>query len=266
MPDIQVILQTINRELSPPIQAVKKGVETYLPESNEQACIFWESAALIHLTVVTLKNLPYVLLANGFGINDFFHFISSKTNYLELACISIASAVYNFFLAIFYTGMMAVTLGLSTQFNYSCKKHWMHIVYSITTLAISIIGVVSPFVGMILTVRLYFHYYRVLKSNYKNDLSNFEAPLVRQIKNAFLQNKNAIEDSIYDLARDRYDKEFGPSLEEIEKRIRKATKMDDLVNLGIFMWYKFPQMKNEKEPQRVRRWGNNSPAAKDNYN
>lgn len=253
MSDVQGIIQTINRELALPIQAMKKGVETYLPESNDQAWIFWESSALMQLTVVTLKNLPYALLANGFGINDFFHFISSKTNYLEVACISTASAVYNFFLAIFYTGMMAVTLGLSTQFNYSCKKHWMHIVYSITALGISIIGVVSPFVGVVLTVRLYHHYYQVLKSNYKNDLANFEDPLVRQVKNAFLQNKNTIEGSIYDLVPDRYDNEFGPSLLEIENRLERAKKVEDLFNIFIFIWYKFPQMKNDRDIPPLKR-------------
>lgn len=265
MADVQGIIQTLNSELAPTIQAVKKGIETYLPEATQEAWIICESAALMQLTVVTLKNLPYSLLAHGFGINDFFHFISSKTNYLEVACISIASAAYNVFMAIFYTGMMAVTLGLSTQFNYSCKKHWMHIVYSITALGISIIGVISPFVGMVLTVRLYFHYYQVLKSNYKNDLANFEDPLVRQIKNAFLQNKKTIEGSINDLVPDRYDKEFGPSLLEIDNRLKRVTKMDDLINLFIFIWYKFPQMKNDLQPLN-RRGKNNSPAAKDNYN
>lgn len=269
------VVQTIDTQLAPAIQSVKKGIENYLPKCNEQTWVFLESTSLIQLTGVTFRNLPYVLLANGFGINDFFHFISSRTNYLEVIWISAASTAYNIFLTVFYTGMFAITLGLNKHISYCCKKHWMHIAYCISALGIGTVGFFSPFVATVLTIRLFHRYYLVLKSNYKNDLVNFEDPLVKAIKDAFLQNRNRLITWTHDQLPDRFDKEFYPSLLDIEQRIKYAKKMDDIVALIIRIWYEFPRMQpkdsslkseeinlNNKETPKL---APKSPAPKDHY-
>jgi len=230
-------------EFSPMMTSIRDGLERYLPEFSEKGVTVLRSSALAHTAFAILKNVHYSFFASAFGVNDLPHVLSSRVANVETALISAVSAVHNLFFAVFYTLLVVATLGLSYTVAAHCREHWVNGIYGVVTTSIGMVSVLTPYYGTGLNLLFFRSIWRSLMSDYQHDLNLFERPLLRKVKAIWKENRTLIFDftrlKVGDL---RFQNEFKPSLNHIEKKLYESEKMDNLVDLMVDIWRRFPKM------------------------
>jgi hypothetical protein len=114
-PPIEQPTQSLN--LDPIIPALFRTIrEIDLARPLKAAANCLDSSALANVSLVSLKNAPYVLAQKTQRGRSVFpqwldNGVSCRLRYLEAAVTSMASLVYNFVFATFFTAASLVTLG-----------------------------------------------------------------------------------------------------------------------------------------------------------
>ena len=228
---------------TPFIASLLEGIYRYLPTTTENAKDILFSSSLLQVTYATLRTAPYALQAHEFGVNDFAHLISSRVAYLEAALLAVASTVHHFFMAVFYTAIVIITIGFSQNINRDCSRHWSHIYYGITACGIGLVGVAAPYYGYYANAGVLYYLWISLKADYRHDLNRRERQLVQQIQNVVKIHRTDIYNYFRASFSDgRYQQFFRPSLAYIEERLGLVQRMDDIFDLLIEAKQRFPNM------------------------
>lgn len=209
----------------------REGLHNYLPDSSQRAEVVLASSALVHTAYTILKNLQYSVLTQV-GVNTLPQMLSARVSFLEGALISGASTIHNLFFVVIYTALLFATLTLSQNLARDCHKHWISGFYSLYTTGISVVGVITPYVGTGLTYYLFRSIWNSFKRDYGNDLYEFERPLMSHVKWIFNRNHTYIFDTLRGHYGDeKFRNEVQPSLDYIQKQLKAARKVDDLIGL-----------------------------------
>ena len=230
-------------DFSPVLTSLKQGIQKYLPYSSSMGSKIFTSSALLQLSSASIENLPHVFLGKKMGNNMIWGFFSSRVTYLEAGLLSLASIIHNFVMAQIYTMAVICTLGLSDSLNFSCEKHWSHLGYGVIATGISTVGAVVPLGGIYLYSQWILRFVRSFKSNYQHDVNLFERQLIKEIKSIFKKHRPLIyKFTEARTEKHRFQAEFKPLLQYIEKQLKESKKMEDLVNLLFQIRDRFPKM------------------------
>jgi len=240
-------------------------------ESSEKGRIYVESLALREIVTVSLLNVPYSVTGEKFECfySNFVEFyqslslmqaISARASFLEVSFVSVASFVHNFVMALFYTGLVIVTIGHSKNINYHFHKHWVHTGIAAAALAFSVAGVVYPRFGVGLTgYWVKESIWSGLKSMFASDVENHQTSIVKKIKEYFKKHRTFI----YEFNRARHnDSKFAtevePSLQIIEKKLfgesekeAGATNIEQIIAIADLVYKDWPRLRTvrEEDPQ-----------------
>lgn len=231
-------------ELSLIFHSLRQRLARYLPESSERSQVILQSSALFQVSYATLKSIPYAILSDDLGTNDFGHMLSTRITYIEAAVISLSSTVCNIAFALLYTALSFATLGLSTSMNFAMRKHWHHVTYALASTGIGLVGMVTPYYGAGLNVYLLYATLNMMKKCYGHDVHLFERPLLNELQDiarnyapiAYNYTREKVKNDL------RYQELLKPSLEYIERKIHTAERMDDLINLALEVRAQWPKV------------------------
>lgn len=100
------------------------------------------SKALLLTAQTAARSLPYALDVRK--LNTWYEAATTRISYLEGAFLSVASAVYNFFIALGASVLRLATLNQVDAFKSAFKKYWSNTALAIACTGVSAVGVVSP--------------------------------------------------------------------------------------------------------------------------
>jgi hypothetical protein len=106
-----------------------------------------DSSSFLNVSLVTLRNLPYVLWSDSPLVQEFSNAISCRLHYMESGLMSIMSCVHNVAFAVAFSAASLVTLGQVKEVAEQTSKHWIHTALAIVAMVISAAGVLSPQLG-----------------------------------------------------------------------------------------------------------------------
>ena len=213
-----------------------------LPDTMKHILLLVTSLPLVQLSAVTLKNLPYVLMAKQFEINDLCHALSSRVHFLEGALLSMASTIFHFAIAVLYTGIALMAAGLSKNLNYSSEKHWSHFAHGLLSTITGLIGTLVPYFGAGLYAYQVKVYALQLEDCYSEDLQLYENQVLLGIKEIYQRNRRAL-DTFGKWWFDTFLKiKFTPFIEYVDKSIESAEDMEAMKKLVLRIWRKFPRI------------------------
>ena len=248
--------------ISKAYQAYEDILLRYLPESSGRAYRILESTALLQITYASLKNAPYAFAGSQLGIYDVCHMLSTRVTFMEASLLALASVVHNAFFTVVYLGLMVMTLGFSDHFVYCFSKHLNHTIDGLVAFGIGIVGVVTPYYGVGLTVMLLISKMKGFMKAYRDhDLYKFETDLLASIRD-FVDKYQVYAYNLGHAAHKehQYQTEIKPSLDYIKKKILIAGKMDDLLDLLIEIRDRWPKLNVAPVPV-----SKSSPAAHQHY-
>ncbi len=107
-----------------------------------------DSGPFLNVCWVSLKSAPYAFYGSQSLIKEFDNPISCRLRYLESAFMSVAGVVYNFVFATAFTVLSLVTLAQVKEFTEQMQKRWVHTGLSVGSVAIGLIGTISPQLGI----------------------------------------------------------------------------------------------------------------------
>lgn len=225
-----------------------------LPDFSENGAIFAESLALREVMLVSLQHAIYFVFYGSWMENfDFSRSLSGRISFLEVTWLSLITIVHHFCVALFYTGLVIVTLGHSKQLNYQFHKHWVHTGIGVMTLAFSVAGVVSPYVGIGLSA-LWFKdtVLNGLQNDFTSDMGHYDHALVRTIQDYFEKHR----DTLHETCRGRYQdyiyaKCVEPSLIKIETSLRAASEMNQVIAIARDIYRYWPNLVTPEEGSPV---------------
>lgn len=265
---------------SPMVSELQDTMERYLPDSSERGRTILESSSIAQIYYASLKNVPYAYLSGGEmleklkelsskaqnleftqipkaiisvigeAVCSFFQMLitpealDSRITFVEATSMAVVSAVHNLFFAVIYTCFSVMTLGFSKKINLRCRIHWAHFVYGFVGSGIGILGVISPFCGVSLSLLHGVSILNGFRKSYARDVNLFERPFLEKIKiivhewretiHSFTKTKVGIKS---------YNEDgFQTSLWKIEHRINIAKSMDDLYILIADVWNQWPKV------------------------
>ncbi len=131
----------------------RKIPETTLPSFNVPFSVA-DSSALLNVSLVSLKNVPYVFAGDQLNINDWSSFISSRIRYMETALFSVVSLVHNVVFATVFSALALVTLGQISKLNQLATKHLVQTGLAIGSFVVSVIGTIVPKWGIMTNLAL----------------------------------------------------------------------------------------------------------------
>jgi hypothetical protein len=235
-------------DFSPMFHSIMEGISKYLPSSSLTVAEIMESSAMVQMTHATVRNIPYAFLAKEFGINDLCHALTSRVTFFEATLVCLVSLVHHVFFASVYTCLSLMTLGLSEHLNFTCKKHWAHLSYSLVGSGVGFVGVFYPYAGAGLHLKFLIYSVQQLQKSYKFDVNLFERPLVREIQTICHNNFEVIRNFFHSRTDEwKFRNTYLPSIEEIERRVEKAQRMEDLLNLTVDIYRQWPYLEKQKK-------------------
>lgn len=246
------------------IRSIKEGVKRYLPESSKWVVVLLDSTPIVHISLASLKNLPFAFLANEFAVNDLSHMLSSRITYIEATLLCLVSTICNIFFAIFYSGLVIASLGLSHNLNTSCRIHWINAAYGIASVGIGSVGSLFPSYGVGLNWIFLTSIVRTFLYSYEKDVSRFEKDLIRHVQSLASEHMYVIYDFFRTRVREgEFKGKYMPSLEHIESEIFSAKRMEHLLKLLSDIFKKWPEMTISPELEKKQKLA--SPAAHHHY-
>jgi len=233
-----------------------------LPSSSESAAILFESSAFRQVAFVSIQNAPYAFpkLSEMLENSDLSHFLSTRFACLESCWISIASFVHNLVMAIITTGAVFVTVGVSDQLNRSFHKHLVHTSYAAIATVTSVVGVVSPYLGLGLNAYWGMRIFNSVIEDFRADTNQHKERMVRKVRNLFEGegNREFIHSWLRHYYKDEdYNRKIKPSLEVIEKRLEQAKDMRMVVNLITDIRDKWPNLASSLDIENQANGGRN---------
>jgi hypothetical protein len=115
-----------------------------------------DSSSFINVSLVSLKSIPHAMYGDNALVQEFDNGISCRLRYLESALTSMASSVHNFVFAILFSAASLGSFGQVRMVVDQMRKHWIHTALAVAASGVSIIGAVSPALGMKANVGLVF--------------------------------------------------------------------------------------------------------------
>ncbi len=107
-----------------------------------------DSGPLLNVCIASLKSIPHAMYGDNRVVREFDNAVSCRLRYLETACMSTASLVYNVAFGLVFSVASLVTLGQVNVVLDQMRKHWTHTALATGALGISVIGTLSPDLGI----------------------------------------------------------------------------------------------------------------------
>lgn len=130
----------------PVIGRILADIDFIRPIKLAVDCI--DSGPLINVCIASLKSIPHAMYGDNRVVQEFDNAVSCRLRYLETACMSTASLVYNVAFGLVFTAASLVTLGQVNMVLDQMRKHWTHTALAAGAVGISIIGTISPDLGI----------------------------------------------------------------------------------------------------------------------
>lgn len=203
------------RTFTPLITNAQDKAKRYLPSLSSKAITILESTATIQIILTTCKTLSYVTTPNELNINNFYLFLRTRIHYLELSLLCTAGLVHTANLGILNLIFFVICGGLNLGFNresdqnisYSLQKYCQQTLHYIAGIAIGLLGVMTPSLGILLT-ELFLRYLKDgLVDDCKRDFENLEYPLLAEIKRLLIKNWQQITEAISTHLKSSYGKD-----------------------------------------------------------
>jgi hypothetical protein len=184
-----------------------------------------DSNALSNVTWVSLKSIPFIKGGGTSLVKEFDNPLSSRLRYLEANLMAGASFVYNFVFGVFFTVASIVTLGQVRLITDQMKKNWTHSALAVSAQCISLIGTVSPQLGVQANLGAL-----LLIAGVGAKVA--QADLLRKVKTAYLNFKQDLKAAVLvGLNNDRvfFDREFAPLFQYLDSQFSAERNTPDAV-------------------------------------
>lgn len=225
-------IEEIPVDVLPIMNSIMKVVDEDLPRFSRDSFIMLDSSAFCSTLIATLKNVPFVALANELGVNDLCHYLSSRATYLEAACIALASTIHSVAMALIYSSLCILTLGLSDNINFACKKHLYHISYGLTSLGISLLGTLVPTLGVGAHIAFLKSCILKLKEDLQEEKQNCDKQLTGRLQKLYQHYQTQLDQilahKIPFFNFERYVKELRPIKVKLDKDVGNVSNLDEL--------------------------------------
>src|SRR5579871_4780322 len=207
--------------LDPAIPVLRKMLsEVDLMKTLKIARDVIDSSALANVSLVSVKSIPYIFHKDNGIVKEFDNGVSCRLRYLEAAVLSLAAVVYNVAFGLIFTALSVATLGQIKWISDQMRKHWIHTVFSVATLAISTVGTFSPELGIKVTLAVGFAVGVAL-------LQWVEGDAVAKICNAFQRNKQELRQAVAQACQTggiNFDQEVSPFLSHLESNLNQRVQ------------------------------------------
>jgi hypothetical protein len=242
-PPIEQPTQSLN--LDPIIPALFRTIrEIDLARPLKAAANCLDSSALANVSLVSLKNAPYVLAQKTQRGRSVFpqwldNGVSCRLRYLEAAVTSMASLVYNFVFATFFTAASLVTLGQIKIITNQCAKHWTHTAFAAGAIAVAVIGSFSPSMGVYANIA-------GLGATSVGMARWLQGDVISKLGAAYQQHKQGLKDAILEgLQGNRtfFDQNFVPFFTYLDAHFNAQTRtLADLSNTARGVVERWPRV------------------------